>query len=271
VSWSGSSNRRDHHVALLEGAPEFLIFLLHMDVLGADKQYVRSLFNAIAYRYDLLNHLLSGGADLYWRRKAVECLRADAPRTILDIATGTGDFALAVLELNPERVVGVDIAETMLELGREKLRRRGAQDRVTFQQGDAELLAFADGSFDAAIVAFGVRNFEHLDQGLREMRRVLKPGGRVVILEFSRPKTFPFRQIYLAYFRTLLPLIGRLVSGHTGAYTYLPDTVMRFPEGPAFLEQLRASGFDELREERLTFGIATIYTGRRGPVPSSRT
>ncbi len=136
-----------------------------MDVAGADKQYVRSLFNAIAYRYDLLNHLLSGGVDLYWRRKAIELLRADAPRTILDVATGTGDFALAALDLGPERVVGVDIAETMLEFGREKLRRRGAQDRVTFQQGDAELLAFADGSFDAAIVAFGVRNFEHLDQG----------------------------------------------------------------------------------------------------------
>lgn len=242
-----------------------------MDIAGADKQYVRSLFNAIAYRYDLLNHLLSGGIDLYWRRKAIEHLRPDAPRTILDVATGTGDFALAALRLNPERVVGVDIAENMLAIGREKLRRRGAQDRVTFELGDAERLAFSDGTFDAAIVAFGVRNFENLNQGLREMRRVLNPGGRVIILEFSRPQTAPFRQIYLAYFRTILPLIGRLVSGHTGAYTYLPDTVMRFPEGPAFLEQLRASGFDDLREERLTFGIATMYSGRRSPLPSSPT
>jgi len=242
-----------------------------MDIAGADKQYVRSLFNAIAYRYDLLNHLLSGGIDLYWRRKAIEHLQPDAPRTILDVATGTGDFALAALRLNPERVVGVDIAENMLAIGREKLRRRGAQDRVTFELGDAERLAFSDGTFDAAIVAFGVRNFENLNQGLREMRRVLNPGGRVIILEFSRPQTAPFRQIYLAYFRTILPLIGRLVSGHTGAYTYLPDTVMRFPEGPAFLEQLRASGFDDLREERLTFGIATMYSGRRSPLPSSPT
>jgi demethylmenaquinone methyltransferase/2-methoxy-6-polyprenyl-1,4-benzoquinol methylase len=242
-----------------------------MDIAGADKQYVRSLFNAIAYRYDLLNHLLSGGIDLYWRRKAIEHLRPDAPRTILDVATGTGDFALAALRLNPERVVGVDIAENMLAIGREKLRRRGAQHRVTFELGDAERLAFSDGTFDAAIVAFGVRNFENLNQGLREMRRVLNPGGRVIILEFSRPQTAPFRQIYLAYFRTILPLIGRLVSGHTGAYTYLPDTVMRFPEGPAFLEQLRASGFDDLREERLTFGIATMYSGRRSPLPSSPT
>ena len=242
-----------------------------MDIAGADKQYVRSLFNAIAYRYDLLNHLLSGGIDLYWRRKAIEHLRPDAPRTILDVATGTGDFALAALRLNPEKVVGIDIAENMLAIGREKLRRRGAQDRVTFELGDAERLAFSDGTFDAAIVAFGVRNFENLNQGLREMRRVLNPGGRVVILEFSRPQTAPFRQIYLAYFRTILPLIGRLVSGHTGAYTYLPDTVMRFPEGPAFLEQLRAAGFDDLREERLTFGIATMYSGRRSPLPASPT
>jgi demethylmenaquinone methyltransferase/2-methoxy-6-polyprenyl-1,4-benzoquinol methylase len=242
-----------------------------MDIAGADKQYVRSLFNAIAYRYDLLNHLLSGGIDLYWRRKAVEHLRPDAPRTILDVATGTGDFALAALRLDPARVVGVDIAENMIAIGREKLRRHGAQDRVTFELGDAERLAFKDGTFDAAIVAFGVRNFENLNQGLREMRRVLNPGGRVVILEFSRPQAAPFRQIYLAYFRTILPLIGRLVSGHTGAYTYLPDTVMRFPEGPAFLEQLRASGFDDLREERLTFGIATMYSGRRSPLPSPPT
>lgn len=242
-----------------------------MDIAGADKLYVRSLFNAIAYRYDLLNHLLSGGIDLYWRRKAVERLRPHAPRTILDVATGTGDFALAALRLEPERVVGVDIAEKMLAIGREKLRRRGVQDRVTFELGDAEGLAFGDGSFDAAIVAFGVRNFEHLDQGLREMRRVLHPGGRVVILEFSRPQTAPFRQLYLAYFRTILPLIGRLVSGHTAAYTYLPDTVMRFPEGRAFLEKLHASGFEDLREERLTFGIATLYSGRRSPSPSSHT
>jgi demethylmenaquinone methyltransferase/2-methoxy-6-polyprenyl-1,4-benzoquinol methylase len=242
-----------------------------MDIAGADKQYVRSLFNAIAYRYDLLNHLLSGGIDLYWRRNAIEHLRADAPRTILDVATGTGDFALAALRLRPERVVGVDIAEQMLAIGREKLRRRGVQDRVTFELGDAEGLAFGDGSFDAAIVAFGVRNFENLHQGLREMRRVLKPGGRVIILEFSRPQTAPFRQLYLAYFRTILPLIGRIVSGHTGAYTYLPDTVMRFPEGRAFLEQLHASGYEDLREERLTFGIATLYSGRRSPAPSSHT
>jgi demethylmenaquinone methyltransferase/2-methoxy-6-polyprenyl-1,4-benzoquinol methylase len=242
-----------------------------MDIAGADKQYVRSLFNAIAYRYDLLNHLLSGGVDLYWRRRAIEHLRPYGPGRILDVATGTGDFALAALRLNPERVVGVDIAENMLAIGREKIRRRGVADRITFEQGDAEHLAFGHGAFDAAIVAFGVRNFENLTAGLREMARVVKPGGQVVVLEFSRPKTFPFRQIYMVYFRTLLPLIGRVVSGHTGAYTYLPDTVMRFPEGSAFLEQLRACGCDDVREERLTFGIATIYAGRRTGAPASHT
>ena len=242
-----------------------------MDVTGADKQYVRSLFNAIAYRYDLLNHLLSGGIDLYWRRRAIEHLRSDGPRSILDVATGTGDFALAALRLNPDRVVGVDIAERMLAIGEEKIRSRGLTDRVAFQQGDAEQLQFDDGTFDAAIVAFGVRNFENLNRGLREMARVLKPGGRVIVLEFSRPRTEPFRHIYMWYFRTLLPLIGRLVSGHAGAYAYLPDTVMRFPEGSAFLEQLGASGFDDLSEERLTFGIATMYSGRRMPVPMSHT
>lgn len=242
-----------------------------MDIAGADKQYVRSLFNAIAHRYDFLNHLLSGGIDVSWRRKAIEHLRRHAPRTILDVATGTGDFALAALGLNPDRVVGVDIAEQMLAIGRNKARNRGVQDRLTFEQGDAERLAFNDETFDAAIVAFGVRNFENLNRGLREMRRVLKAGGRVVVLEFSRPKAGPFRRIYLAYFRTLLPFIGRLVSGHEGAYTYLPDTVMRFPEGDAFLKQLHDCGFDDLHEERLTFGIATLYSGRRSPLPSSHT
>jgi demethylmenaquinone methyltransferase/2-methoxy-6-polyprenyl-1,4-benzoquinol methylase len=229
-----------------------------MDAVGADKQYVRSLFNAIARRYDLLNHLLSGGVDLYWRRRAIEHLRSDAPRTIIDVATGTGDFAIAALRLNPERIVGVDIAETMMDYGRRKLERLGVHDRITFERGDAEALAFDDATFDAAIVAFGVRNFEHLTDGLREMRRVLKPGGRIVILEFSRPGATPFRQLYFWYFRAVLPLIGRALSGHRGAYTYLPDTVMRFPEGPEFLRRLSDCGFDELREERLTLEIASV-------------
>lgn len=228
-----------------------------------EKAYVRSLFDSIAYRYDLLNHLLSGGVDLYWRRRAVEHLMALRPRRILDVATGTADFAIAALRCGPERVVGVDIAEKMLEVGREKLRRRGLDGRITLESGEAERLQFPDGTFDAAIVAFGVRNFEHLEAGLKEMNRVLRPGGKVVVLEFSRPRVFPFKQVYNLYFRSILPKIGEFISRHDEAYRYLPDTVMNFPDGTAFLSLLQRAGFREAAEDRLTLGIATIYTGTR--------
>jgi demethylmenaquinone methyltransferase/2-methoxy-6-polyprenyl-1,4-benzoquinol methylase len=227
------------------------------------KQYVRSLFDSIASRYDLLNHLLSGGVDFYWRRRAIGHLREIAPRRILDVATGTGDFALATLPLKPAQVVGVDIAENMLAVGRKKVAARGLGSLVTLATGEAEHLAFDDGSFDAAIVAFGARNFEDLGKGLSEMRRVLRPGGKIVVLEFSRPASFPFKQLYLFYFRRILPFVGRVLSKSPEAYTYLPDTVMRFPEGGAFLGILSSVGFSSLATERLTFGIASIYTGIR--------
>ncbi len=226
-----------------------------------EKHYVRSLFDSIAYRYDLLNHLLSGGIDVYWRRRAVECLREIAPQRILDVATGTADFAIATLRLHPREVIGIDIAEQMLAIGREKIARKGLQSVVSLRTGEAEQLALADGSMDASIVAFGARNFEHLDKGLAEMLRVLRPGGRIVVLEFSRPRRFPFKQIYFFYFRRILPLVGRTISRSKDAYTYLPDTVMRFPEGEAFADILRTVGFRDIRQQRLTFGIATIYTG----------
>jgi demethylmenaquinone methyltransferase/2-methoxy-6-polyprenyl-1,4-benzoquinol methylase len=228
-----------------------------------DKRYVRSLFDSIAYRYDLLNHLLSGGIDVYWRRKAIESLRPASPKTILDIATGTGDFALAALRLKPETIVGIDISEEMLRHGRAKLRRRGVDGRITLHSGDAEKLLFEDGMFDAAIVAFGVRNFEHPDAGLREIHRVLRPGGTLVVLEFSRPRAFPFRHVYRFYFLTLLPLIGRIISRHREAYRYLPDTVMEFPDGSDFLHILEQNGFTHTTMQALTFGIASIYTGTR--------
>ncbi len=230
-------------------------------VCTLEKHYVRSLFDSIAYRYDLLNHLLSGGVDFYWRRKAIDCLRDIAPQRILDVATGTGDFAIAALRLRPLEVVGIDIAENMLAVGRKKVANKGMQAILTLRHGEAEQIDLADGSMDASIVAFGARNFENLLQGLREMRRVLRPGGRIVVLEFSRPAVVPFRQLYFFYFRRILPLIGRVVSGSTDAYRYLPDTVMQFPEGEAFLRILRDIGFRGVRQERLTFGIATIYTG----------
>ena len=222
---------------------------------------VQTLFNAIAARYDLLNHLLSGGVDLYWRRKAIAALEDLQPKRILDVATGTADLAIAALRLGPSAVVGVDIAENMLAFGREKLTKRGLDAVITLQSGEAEHLAFPDGSFDASIVAFGARNFADLPQGLREMGRVLRPGGRIMVLEFSRPSSFPFKQLYFFYFRRILPIVGRLISKDPGAYTYLPDTVMKFPEGDEFLAILRAAGFRTVRQERLTFGIATIYTG----------
>lgn len=229
------------------------------------KEYVRSLFDAIAYRYDLLNHLLSGGVDLYWRRSAIEYFVPLRPQRILDVATGTADLSLAALRLAPTEVIGVDISEPMLEVGRTKIKRKGKESIIRLQTGEAENLAFPEGSFDASMVAFGARNFEDLDKGLSEMFRVLRTGGRIVVLEFSRPRSFPFKQLYMFYFRTILPVVGRLISKDKAAYQYLPDTVMRFPEGEEFLRHLRSAGFSEVTEQRLTFGIATIYSGVKKP------
>jgi demethylmenaquinone methyltransferase/2-methoxy-6-polyprenyl-1,4-benzoquinol methylase len=227
------------------------------------KEYVRSLFDAIAYRYDLLNHLLSGGVDLYWRRRAVEFLRDIHPPRVLDVATGTGDFAIATLRLQPAHVVGVDIAGAMLERAQAKTQSRKLERQISFALGDAEALPFPDEIFDAAIVAFGARNFEHLARGILEMHRVLRSGGKLVVLEFSRPDIFVFRQVYFFYFRRLLPLIGRMVSRHREAYTYLPESVMGFPEGEEFLGILRKIGFTSTLQKRMTFGIASVYTGVR--------
>ncbi len=224
---------------------------------------MRFLFDSIAYRYDLLNHLLSGGVDFYWRRRAVEHLVSLQPKVILDVATGTADFAIATLRLHPERVVGVDIAEEMLRLGRVKLKKRNLDKLITLRSGEAESLPFENGSFDAAIVAFGARNFEHLEKGLSEMCRVLRKGGKIVVLEFSKPTVFPFKQLYFFYFRTVLPLIGKLISKHREAYDYLPESVMKFPAGSEFLEILQKVGFVSVKEERLTFGIATVYVGTK--------
>ncbi len=225
------------------------------------KQYVRSLFDSIAKRYDLLNHLLSGGIDFYWRRRAINELLDLRPRKILDVATGTADFAIAALRLEPDQIVGVDIAEQMLKIGRNKISARGLDAKISLQSGEAEEMEFGDASFDAAIVAFGARNFEDLQKGLGEMCRVLRTGGKILVLEFSRPTTFPLRQMYFAYFRYVLPLIGRIISKHPEAYTYLPNTVMSFPEGEDFLRILEQVGFSTTVLRRLTFGIASIYTG----------
>lgn len=224
---------------------------------------VRTLFDSIAHRYDFLNHLLSGGIDRYWRAYAIGRLRAIVPKAILDVATGTGDLAIAALTLEPAFIIGVDVAEKMLELGQKKVADRGLQQRIRFQWAEAEHLPFNDGHFDATMVAFGARNFGNLEQGLGEMFRVTRRGGMIMVLEFSLPRAFPFKQIYLAYFRNILPLIGKRISGSSHAYRYLPETVMRFPEGEAFCSLLRTTGYTQVAEERLTGGIVSVYTGIR--------
>jgi demethylmenaquinone methyltransferase/2-methoxy-6-polyprenyl-1,4-benzoquinol methylase len=230
---------------------------------GSKKETVRRMFDSIAYRYDFLNHLLSGGIDLYWRRKAIEELRSLQPKRILDVATGTADFAIAALRVDPYEVVGLDIAEEMLSHGRRKIAERKLEQRIRLQTGEAENLPFESESFDAAIVAFGARNFHDLAQGLSEMHRTLRHGGKIVVLEFSRPRHFPFRQIYFLYFLKILPLIGRAISKNKDAYRYLPETVMKFPEGSDFLEILQRVGFTSTLEHRLTFGIVSIYAGTK--------
>ena len=193
------------------------------------RAYVRTLFDGIAPRYDLLNHLLSVGIDRSWRRRAVGHLRELNPKTILDVATGTGDLALEAARLQASRIVGIDIAPRMLERAKRKVAARSLSPLIDLCSGAAEKLPFADGSFDAVMVAFGVRNFTHLERGLREIFRVLRDGGRFVVLEFSHPHRFPVRQLYFFYFTRILPVIGRAVSGHREAYRYLPETVHGLP------------------------------------------
>ena len=248
----------------LELPPPFRIFHGRSSIRRVvQKQNIRSLFDSIAHRYDFLNHLLSGGSDYLWRRRAIDHLRDLHPLSILDVATGTADFALAAMQLGPQEVVGIDISEQMLNRGRAKIIRRGFDRTIALRTGDAENLEFPNDRFDAAIVAFGARNFENLERGLSEMFRTLRPGGRIVVLEFSRPSLFPVKQLYFFYFRRILPLIGRIVSGDRQAYNHLPETVMRFPQGEAFLAILRKIGFALAEDDRLTFGIASIYTGTK--------
>jgi len=227
------------------------------------KEEVAQMFDAISARYDFLNHFLSLGIDKGWRRKVVAMVRKQKPERILDIATGTADLALALANDRNIQVTGVDISEGMLAVGREKVKKQGKAEVVELRYGDSEDLPFTEAAFDAVTVAFGVRNFENLDAGLKEMHRVLKPKGAVFVLEFSKPRTFPVKQLYGFYFRQILPRWGRLISKDSAAYTYLPESVNAFPDGQAFLERLRKVGFSELAQKRLTFGIATIYTGRK--------
>jgi demethylmenaquinone methyltransferase/2-methoxy-6-polyprenyl-1,4-benzoquinol methylase len=227
------------------------------------KQQVRSMFNNIAHRYDFLNHFLSAGVDYHWRKKAIKLIGQKHPKTILDVATGTGDLAITALRIKPEKIVGIDIAEDMLDVGRNKLKKKDTENIISLEKGDSENLQFDAFTFDAVIVAFGVRNFENLEKGLSEMYRVLNKGGQVMILEFSKPKAFPVKQLYAFYFKYILPSLGKIISGDQSAYTYLPESVGEFPDGENFLNILKNIGFIQVSRKPLTFGIASIYTGRK--------
>ena len=221
------------------------------------------MFNNISRRYDFLNHLLSLGIDRLWRKTGIRLLKPLHPQFILDVATGTGDFAIQALTLTPMKVTGIDISEGMLEMGRKKVEKLGLSHKVELMKGDSENLQFADNTFDAATVGFGVRNFEDLEKGLAEILRVLKPGAMLVVLEFSRPRKFPMRQLYNFYFKNILPGLGRLISSDQSAYTYLPESVEVFPDGTDFENILKKVGFKETACKPLTFGISSVYTARK--------
>ena len=221
---------------------------------------VEQMFDNIAPTYDKLNHRLSWDIDKGWRRKAIRQLEPYKPQTLLDIATGTGDFAILAAEmLRPERLVGADISEGMMEIGRQKVKAKGLQDIISFEKEDCLALSYPDGSFDAVTAAFGIRNFADLDKGLMEMCRVLKEGGHLSIVELTTPVNFPMKQLFHVYSHTVLPIYGRLISKDTSAYAYLTKTIEAFPQGERMVEILKKAGFREASFKRLTSGICTMY------------
>lgn len=228
--------------------------------------YVRNMFTSIAPRYDFLNRLLSAGRDKYWRRVAVDELPLEKGGSFLDVATGTGDIALSLIHRaskDDARVVGVDFSEGMLKLGRDKVKKEGLEDRIELRLADATALPFEDNLFQGAIVAFGLRNFSDTEKGLKEMLRVVAPGGRVVILEFTNPKNPLFRRMYYFYFRNILPLIGGIISGNRKAYQYLPDSVMDFPSSDRLKSLMEKCGMQKVRYKLLTFGVAALHVGEK--------
>ena len=227
---------------------------------GKKVEQVERMFDHIAPAYDRLNHLMSLGIDRSWRRTALKWLRPHRPQQMMDVATGTGDFALlACRMLRPQSLVGTDISEGMMQVARRKAREAGLDERISFRREDCEALTFADASFDAVTVAFGIRNFEHLDRGLREMCRVLRPGGHLVILELSTPTRFPMKQLFALYSKAAMPLMGRTISHDDSAYTYLPESIRAFPQGEVMQESIHRAGFSQVSFRRLTFGLCTLY------------
>jgi demethylmenaquinone methyltransferase / 2-methoxy-6-polyprenyl-1,4-benzoquinol methylase len=230
---------------------------------SAKKEQVAKMFDNISARYDFLNHLLSFGIDKGWRKKVVRFASASHPQRILDIATGTGDLALALSATGAKEIIGLDISKGMLAVGREKVLKAKLAQRIDLQYGDSENIPFDSNSFDLVTASFGVRNFENLEKGLSEMYRVLKPGGKLIVLEFSQPEKTPFKQAYGFYSKHILPGIGKLISKDQSAYSYLPESVDAFPYGSAFLSRLSDCGFKNSQSKPLTFGVASMYTAEK--------
>ncbi len=228
------------------------------------KGQIETMFDNIAPWYDFLNHFLSLGIDISWRKKTILALKDLKPRKILDVATGTGDLAIeAEKQLKPEKIIGIDISNEMLEVGRVKLKKRNLSPTIELFTGDSENISYENNSFDAVTVAFGVRNFENLDKGLAEMLRVLRPGGKAAILEFSMPTLFPFKQLYNFYFKNFLPVIGRITSKDPKAYSYLYESVQAFPDGERFVGLLKQLGFKTVEAKPFTLGICTLYVATK--------
>jgi len=228
------------------------------------KEQVADMFNSIAFRYDFLNRFLSAGIDITWRKKAIRQLTALQPQTVLDVATGTADVALMTYDLlHPKKIIGIDISEGMLNLGRKKITARNLDNTIQLFTGDSENIGFQADTFDAITVAFGVRNFQNLSKGLEEMRRVLKPGGKLVVLEFSKPKNVLFKGVYNIYMNNIAPGFGKMVAKNKDAYQYLNDSVQAFPEGDSFLGIMKEAGFNQTYLQKLTLGICTIYCGTK--------
>lgn len=227
------------------------------------KEQVAQMFDNIAFRYDFLNSLLSLGIHKGWRKKCVKLIADKKPKHILDVATGTGDFAIATMSLNPDKVIGIDISEGMMKFGREKLQKLKLDHKITLQYGDAETCDLPSNSIDAIVVGFGVRNFENLEKGLKNMLRILKPGGQLCVLEFSYPRNFPIKQLYHFYFKYITPVIGKVFSKDSRAYSYLPESVKAFPDNERFTAILEKTGYQKATFKPLSFGIAAIYLAEK--------
>jgi demethylmenaquinone methyltransferase / 2-methoxy-6-polyprenyl-1,4-benzoquinol methylase len=228
------------------------------------KQQVADMFNRIAFRYDFLNRFLSGGVDVYWRKRAIKELSPSNPQIILDVATGTADVAIMMAKyLHPKKIIGIDISEAMLELGKKKIVRHKLNARIELQTGDSEAINLPSETFDAVTVAFGVRNFENLEKGLFEILRVLKPGGKLVVLEFSKPKKLFLRKLYNFYMRMAAKGVGKWVAKNCEAYEYLQESVNAFPEGKNFADILQKTGYRNIYFKKLSLGICTIYCGTK--------